>query len=197
MSNLRDSLSLPAASAATWLAVLRRYITLIVLANLLWEIAHLPLYAMWQKGSAGEMAFAVIHCTGGDVLIASIALLGALLLLGNARWPAKRYLAVAALAFVVGLGYTIFSEWLNTTIRRSWAYSDLMPTLPAIEVGLSPLAQWIVIPLVAFWLARRPRRGHDATYRAAVMKAPTNRSVWNSSASKAGLGSEQVRGSLQ
>ena len=46
MSNLRDSLSLPAASAATWLAVLRRYITLIVLANLLWEIAHLPLYAM-------------------------------------------------------------------------------------------------------------------------------------------------------
>jgi len=105
MSNLRDSLSLPAASAATWLAVLRRYITLIVLANLLWEIAHLPLYAMWQKGSAGEMAFAVIHCTGGDVLIASIALLGALLLLGNARWPAERYLAVAALALVVGLGY--------------------------------------------------------------------------------------------
>ena len=57
MSNLRDSLSLPAASAATWLAVLRRYITLIVLANLLWEIAHLPLYAMWQKGSAGGDGF--------------------------------------------------------------------------------------------------------------------------------------------
>ena len=102
------------------------------------------------------MAFAVIHCTGGDVLIASIALLGALLLLGNARWPAERYLAVAALALVVGLGYTIFSEWLNTTIRRSWGYTDLMPTLPAIDIGLSPLAQWIVIPLVAFWLGRRP-----------------------------------------
>ena len=54
MSGLRDSLSLPAASAATWLAVLRRYIIFIVAANLLWEIAHLPLYAMWQKGSAGR-----------------------------------------------------------------------------------------------------------------------------------------------
>jgi len=156
MSDLRDSLLPPAASGATWLAVLRRYITFIVVANLLWEIAHLPLYTVWQKGSAGEMAFAAIHCTGGDVLIATTALLGGLLFLGNARWPDERYLAVAAFAVVAGLGYTIFSEWLNTTIRRSWGYTDLMPTLPAIEVGLSPLAQWIVIPLVAFWLARRP-----------------------------------------
>jgi hypothetical protein len=156
MSGLRDSLSLPAASAATWPAVLRRYITFIVVANLLWEIAHLPLYTVWEKGSAGDMFFAAIHCTGGDVLIASIALLGALLLLGNARWPDERYLAVAAFALVAGLGYTIFSKWLNTTIRRSWGYTDLMLTLPAIDVGLSPLAQWIVIPLVAFWLARRP-----------------------------------------
>jgi len=155
MSGLRDFPSFPVAGADTWLAVLRRYITLVVLANLLWEIAHLPLYTVWQKGSAGETAFAVIHCTGGDVLIASTALLGALLLLGNARWPNERYLAVAALALAAGLGYTIFSEWLNTTIRRSWTYTDLMPTVPAIGVGLSPLAQWIVIPLAAFWLARR------------------------------------------
>ena len=151
-----DSSLFSSVGTVPWLAVLRRYIALIALANLLWEVAHLPLYTVWQKGSVAELAFAVLHCTGGDVLIATSALLGSLLLLGNSRWPDERYLAVAAFALVVGLGYTAFSEWLNTSIRRSWAYTDLMPTLPAIRIGLSPLAQWIAIPLAAFWLARRP-----------------------------------------
>jgi len=37
---------------------------------------------------------------------------------------------------------------------RNWAYSEFMPTLPVTGTGLSPLAQWIVIPLIAFWWAR-------------------------------------------
>ena len=55
-----------------------------------------------------------------------------------------------ALAFA----YTVFSEWLNTEIRGSWAYSELMPVVPVLEAGLSPVAQWIVIPIAAFWWAR-------------------------------------------
>ena len=50
----------------------------------------------------------------------------------------------------------MFSEWLNTEIRGSWAYSELMPVVPVLDAGLSPLAQWIVIPIAAFWWARRP-----------------------------------------
>jgi hypothetical protein len=156
MSDLRDSRSASVGREVTWLTLMRRYFTFIVSANLLWEIVQLPLYTIWQEGTTGEIAFAVVHCTGGDVLIATTALLGGLLLLGNARWPDERYIAVAAFAFFAGLGYTAFSEWLNTTIRVSWAYSDLMPRLPAIGIGLSPLAQWIVIPVAAFWLSRRP-----------------------------------------
>ncbi len=156
MSNVRDSLLLPPARATKWLGAMRRYLMFIVFGNLLWETAHLPLYTVWQNGSAGEIAFAAIHCTGGDVLIATAALVGALLLLGNARWPEERYGAVAAFALVAGVGYTVFSEWLNTAVRGSWAYTNLMPTLSLIGPGLSPLAQWIVIPLAAFWWARRP-----------------------------------------
>lgn len=153
MSDLQ-SLLLPFAGTITWLAALRRYIAFIAVANLLWEVAQLPLYTVWQKGSAREIAFAVVHCTGGDVLIASATLLSGLLLLGNSRWPEERYVAVAAFTIVAGLGYTAFSEWLNTSIRTSWTYTDLMPTLPALGIGLSPLAQWIVVPVAAFWLAR-------------------------------------------
>ena len=143
------------AGRIAWLAALRRYMAIIVPANLAWETAHLPLYTIWRKGSWGEITFAAVHCTAGDVLIAGASLLGALLLLGSARRPDERYLAVAALTLFVGVAYAIFSEWLNTQVRGSWAYSDLMPTLPVTGTGLSPLAQWIVIPLAAFWWARR------------------------------------------
>lgn len=56
----------------------------------------------------------------------------------------------------VAVPYTIFSEWLNTEVRGSWAYSNLMPVVPVIGVGLSPLPQRVAIPIAAFWWARRP-----------------------------------------
>lgn len=143
------------ADNLAWLTALRRYMAVIVPANLAWETTHVPLYTIWRKGSWSEITFAVLHCTGGDVLIAGASLLGALLLLGSARWPNDRYLAVAMLTVGIGVAYTIFSEWLNTQVRASWTYSDFMPTLPLTGTGLSPLAQWIVIPLAAFWWARR------------------------------------------
>ena len=139
-----------------WLALLRRYFFASAVGNLVWEVAQLPLYTIWQQGSAREIAFAAVHCTGGDILIAGACLIAALMIIGNRQWPYARFRAVAAAAIVAGLAYTIFSEWLNTEIRGSWAYGEWMPTLPLIGVGLSPFAQWIVVPIFALWWARRP-----------------------------------------
>ena len=81
---------------------------------------------------------------------------GALVVAGDGRWPHARFRLVAVVAVLGGLAYTVFSEWLNTEIRGSWAYTELMPQLPLIGSGVSPLAQWIFVPLAAFWWARRP-----------------------------------------
>jgi hypothetical protein len=155
MSDVHVSRSASVGEPFTWLGALRHYVTFVACANLLWEIGHLPLYTIWKNGAWGEIAFAVAHCTGGDILIATTALLIALLVFGNAHWPDQRYWAVAAFALAVRFGYTAFSEWLNAIVRQSWTYTDAMPTIPAIGIGISPLAQWIVIPFAAFWLARR------------------------------------------
>lgn len=139
-----------------WLAGLRRYLAFVVLANLVWEVAQLPLYTIWTDASPAAIAFAALHCTAGDLLIAASSLLGALLLAGHPCWPAKRYWATAIWAIAGGFAYTIYCEILNTQVRGTWAYRDIMPTLPWIGVGLSPLAQWIVIPVAAFlWLHHR------------------------------------------
>ncbi len=66
---------------------------------------------------------------------------------------------VIALTVIFGLAYTLFSEWLNIEVRESWAYSDLMPVFPIIDAGLSPVLQWIVIPLAGFRFAMASRAG--------------------------------------
>jgi len=138
------------------MTALRRYVAVIALGNLVWEFAQMPLYTLWRTGTGGEIAFAALHCTGGDVLIATASLGLAFLMAGRPAWPRERFLAVAITSVTLGLSYTVFSEWLNSEVRRTWAYSDLMPTLPWLGTGLSPLAQWLVVPILAFRASRRP-----------------------------------------
>jgi hypothetical protein len=129
--------------------------------NLLWELLPLPLYTVWRTSTAGELAFAVLHCAGGDVLIATAALALAVLLLGGADWPVAHWARVAAMTVLFGLAYTVLSEWLNVYIRRTWAYSEWMPIVPGLSIGLSPVLQWIVVPAMSLaWLRQRRARSH-------------------------------------
>ena len=128
-------------------------------AHLVWETAQLPFYTIWTEGTRYQLVVAVLHCTGGDVLIAAFTLLAAILLTGR-NWPAAGRARVACIAIALGIGYTIYSEWLNVTVRHLWTYSPLMPVVPPLGTGLSPLLQWAVIPFLAFlllaWRVRRP-----------------------------------------
>jgi hypothetical protein len=145
-------------SSANWLAAFRRYLAAGAVGHLVWESAQLPLYTLWTTASPGEMAWAVVHCTAGDLGIAAAALALALVACGRSRWPAERFGAVAAVAVTAGIAYTIYSEWLNTVARQSWAYAEAMPVVPPWGTGLTPLLQWIAIPAFCFWAARRSPR---------------------------------------
>lgn len=144
-------------SAATWRAILFGYAPFVFAAHLAWEIAHLPLYTIWTEGTAGELAFAVLHCTAGDLMIALNALFLTLIATRSGELAEWNLPLVGALTVAIGLGYTIASERLNVGLVR-WTYADAMPVVPVLEVGLSPLAQWIAVPLAAFWLLARRRR---------------------------------------
>lgn len=144
---------------ALWWRGIVSYLVFVGVANLAWETTQLPLYTIGQEGVLGEQAFAVLHCTGGDVLIATVTLLAAIVLAGRREWPwsAAAFWRVAGLTLGQGVAYTIFSEWFNVGIRASWAYSDLMPIVPPFGTGASPLLQWIVIPVAGFLLLARMR----------------------------------------
>lgn len=153
------------AARPDWLSALRRYLLFSALAHLLWEIAHTPLYTIWVEGTPGEIAFAIVHCTGGDLLIATSTLLLALFMVGNARWPEQRVGPVILAAVIMGVSYTVFSEWLNIEVRGAWAYREAMPVVPLLDAGLTPLLQWVVAPSISYFtalralpIARRPSR---------------------------------------
>ena len=138
-----------------WIAALRAYLSATAFLNLFWEAAQLPLYTIWTDGTIREKAFAVLHCTMGDVLIALAALAAALVVAGDHAWPARRWTSVAALTLAIGVAYTVYSEHLNVDVRRSRTYSDLMPRLPLLGTGLSPVVQWVIVPAAALVWARR------------------------------------------
>ncbi len=81
--------------------------------------------------------------------------MGTLAVAGGENWPLSRYRTVAMIAVAAGFAYTIFSEWVNVEVRGSWSYSEWMPRVPPFGSGLAPLAQWLIVPSVAFWWARR------------------------------------------
>lgn len=128
-----------------WPKVLRRYLVASLLLHLVWEILQLRLYTIWSE-PLGKQAFAVVHCTIGDLMIAGLSLLVALALADKPEWPRTGARAVWLLILAFGFGYTVYSEWLNVNVRGSWTYSPLMPTLPLLGTGLAPLLQWLVVP---------------------------------------------------
>jgi hypothetical protein len=141
--------------------------------NLGWEIAQLPLYTIVSEATPAYLAFSVLHCTAGDVLIAFSSLMAALILTGARNVASWNWWQIGAVLTAAGVGYTVYSEWANTAILGSWAYAERMPVvhLGGLRIGLSPLAQWLVLPPLALYLARRTamqQRGGKTTHSEAV-----------------------------
>lgn len=83
----------------------------------MWEMAQLPFYGPWRDGTPGAITFAILHCTTGDVLIAMTSVLIALLITGRSSWPTGGAARTSLVATTIGVTYTVFSGWLNASVR--------------------------------------------------------------------------------
>ncbi len=121
-------------------------------ANLVWEFAQLPLYALFNEPDKGKIVRYVLHCTIGDVLIALAAYMLTSLALRAWAWPARYPLRGIALATALGLAFTAASEWYNVYKIGAWTYTESMPLV--FGIGLTPLLQWLLIPTLVLLLVR-------------------------------------------
>ena len=114
--------------------------------NLAWEIAHVRLYTIWAEADYPAVAWAVLHCTLGDVAIALAMFTIAGLQLHRMDWPASQPWAGGITVMIGALTFTVWSEWFNVFRIGNWSYASNMPTV--FGIGISPLLQWLVLPPV-------------------------------------------------
>src|ERR1035437_1845420 len=88
--------------------------------NLIWEIAQVRLYTIWTEADAMGIAWALLHCTLGDVLIALAMFALAGMMLRHADWPASRPWAGGTTVVVGAMAFTGWSEWYNVYSVGNW-----------------------------------------------------------------------------
>jgi len=134
---------------------LLRWMALALALHGLWETAQLPLYTLWHEATASRIAVYVFHCLMGDVLLAMGAYLITAMIFRNIDWPWHNVWRGGAIMIVSGLAYTVFSEWYNVYQLRAWSYAASMPLV--MGIGVAPLMQWIVVPILMIIVIRRSR----------------------------------------
>jgi len=114
--------------------------------NLVWEIAQVRLYTIWAAADGLSVAWALLHCTLGDVMIALVMFALAGVVLWRADWPASRPWTGGAIVVIGAMAFTAWSEWYNVYRVGNWGYTASMPMI--FGIGLSPLLQWLILPPV-------------------------------------------------
>ena len=114
--------------------------------NLTWEIAHVRLYTIWAAADGMTIAWSLLHCTLGDVLIALAMFALAGIALRRTDWPASRPWAGGVIVVIGAMAYTAWSEWYNVYHSGNWGYTAGMPMI--FGIGLTPLLQWLILPPV-------------------------------------------------
>jgi hypothetical protein len=125
------------------------------LLNFVWEVLQTPFF-IDISSEINTIVWFRLHCTFGDVMIALGSFWLVSLIFKNRFWFIRPNRLNVFLFILFGVSYTIFSEIINVSIKDLWGYSDLMPVIPYIGVGIAPIVQWIVIPpLIIFFVKRQ------------------------------------------
>ncbi|HEY2918536.1 MAG TPA: hypothetical protein VGK77_06005 [Candidatus Binatia bacterium] len=127
--------------------------------NYLWELAQAPLYVGLQSYNAAVFWHCFVASLGDGVIVLLIVAAGCI---SFQRWDWFQWPGVAGylLMLVAGLILAVLVEWVGVHILGRWAYTDKMPTVAWVLIGLVPIAQMVILPPVIFrtaalWLSRK------------------------------------------
>lgn len=114
------------------------------LFNYPWELAQSSLYVEMQDFRA-----ALTHClfsSAGDGLLVLLIVLVGWGVLGTSDWflypGARGYLLMLTVGFLIAVSV----EWVAVHVAGRWSYTERMPRLPGLDVGLLPIAQMLLLP---------------------------------------------------
>lgn len=125
--------------------------------NATWEWIQSPFFVDITT-DLNTIIWYCIHCTLGDTLLLLVGFILISVYHKNMNWIYHVHLRHYTILSVFGFSYTLISEYINVYIKHNWSYSQIMPLLPFINVGLVPLVQWIILPPVIVFITKRQIR---------------------------------------
>jgi hypothetical protein len=122
--------------------------------NWLWEMAQMPAYVEMAGRPWRETLPICTLATLGDVVITfTVCGVGALAA-GQVWWGVTGKWNVFATAALLGGAVAVVIEWRALASGR-WSYTERMPVVPFLGVGLWPLLQLSLLVPAALWVAAR------------------------------------------
>lgn len=130
------------------------------LLHLLWENLQAPFYdCFWQNTLLACFLICLKATATGDMLFMLIIYAALALVHRDPLWMTKRssydHSATWILPIFIGILLAVNMElWAISTDHR-WQYTDLMPMIPILRIGFTPVLQMIAIPLLTLFLSSR------------------------------------------
>ena len=118
--------------------------------NEVWELLQMPLYssAYYNLGD-------VVFCTLGalaDMIMVLLLYVCFGFIYKNPFWIWQSNWFKICVVMLTGLVGAVLSEKRHLKIG-SWAYDESMPIVPFVNVGLSPVLQFLLLPVSIYFLS--------------------------------------------
>ena len=132
-------------------AFLIRLFFLSVIINYIWEMLQMPLYQNMPFNELRSWLLCFRASLGDGIIILFIWLIG-YLIYRQTDWFVHKSISSLAIILLSGTLIAIGIE-IHALSTGRWAYSNVMPLIPVIGVGLSPLLQLLLLPWMSMWAA--------------------------------------------
>lgn len=128
--------------------------------NFVWEMLQAPLFVGMLEMPRWDATALCLQAAAGDAVMIVIAFAVVTMSVRDRTWMLRpRFGPLGAFAFLAA-SQGLALEWVSLRLER-WTYGPAMPVEPIFGLGLTPILQWLILPLGILWaVGRRQLRAY-------------------------------------
>jgi hypothetical protein len=123
--------------------------------NFAWEVIQMPLYKD-ASFDIEHIAFCALASVA-DAIMVLLIYFGFALIYRNPLWVRNLTLPRILLLMFVGTIGAVVAEMRHVS-AGNWAYDKAMPIIAVVDVGLSPVLQFMLLPVIIYYLSFKMKK---------------------------------------
>jgi hypothetical protein len=120
-----------------------------VVVNYVWELAQAPPYVGLESYGASVFWHCFAASLGDGIMVLLIVAAG-WITLQQENWFEHPGVAGYLMMLTTGFLLAVLVEWVGVHVLGRWRYTDTMPVVPGLGVGVIPIAQMLLLPPLIF-----------------------------------------------